>query len=326
LSRGVDPPIGIRGAYTGGERLATILIIDDSAAHRAEIQRALQQATDFDRVLEAGDGIKGLKLLLNERVDVVLCDLEMPGLDGEKLLRVKESAPGGKHIPFLFITASQNFDRRVRLLQDGACDAITKPFHPGDLVARLQLHLKIKLLQDELRDKNESLARLSTTDAVTGLRTRRYLNEVLAIEFLRARRYHSPLTVLMADLDHFKQVNDRFGHLAGDNVLRGVGAVLQAQMRATDVAGRYGGEEFLVILAENEVDGGHVVAERWRMAVEEASFDVLEGRETQLTISIGVASHTPETNSADELIAAADAALYRAKDRGRNCVVVAEQD
>jgi diguanylate cyclase (GGDEF)-like protein len=306
--------------------LATILIIDDSAAHRAEIQRALQQATDFDRVLEAGDGIKGLKLLLNERVDVVLCDLEMPGLDGEKLLRVKESAPGGKHIPFLFITASQNFDRRVRLLQDGACDAITKPFHPGDLVARLQLHLKIKLLQDELRDKNESLARLSTTDAVTGLRTRRYLNEVLAIEFLRARRYHSPLTVLMADLDHFKQVNDRFGHLAGDNVLRGVGAVLQAQMRATDVAGRYGGEEFLVILAENEVDGGHVVAERWRMAVEEASFDVLEGRETQLTISIGVASHTPETNSADELIAAADAALYRAKDRGRNCVVVAEQD
>ena len=153
-------------------------------------------------------------------------------------------------MPFVFLTASQDMGRRARLLEDGACDAITKPFHPMDLIARLRLHLKVKRLQDELLVKNATLARLSTVDELTGLRSRRYVSEVLSIEFQRARRYGTPLSLVMADLDHFKQVNDRFGHPGGDAVLQGVAELLLRSLRATDVGGRYGGEELLVVLPQ----------------------------------------------------------------------------
>ena len=118
--------------------MATILIVDDSAAHRAAILRSLHEAKLFDRILAAEDGYQGLRMLLNEDVDLVLCDLEMPGLDGEKLLRVKAQAPGGANIPFLFLTASDDWERKARLLDQGACDTVSKPFHPADLVARLR--------------------------------------------------------------------------------------------------------------------------------------------------------------------------------------------
>lgn len=301
--------------------MPTILIIDDSPTHRVEIKRALSGAAIFDRVLEAGDGVQGLKLLLKEQVDVVLCDLELPGFDGEKLLRVKHQAPGGSNTPFLFITASLDLERRARLLEDGACDALTKPFHPADLVARLRLHLKIKKLQDELRVKNETLARLSTTDAVTGLKTRRYVNEVLSIEYLRAQRYHTGLAVLMADLDHFKRINDEFGHPAGDTVLRGVAGRLLDRLRATDVGGRFGGEEFLVVLSCNDAHGASIFANRWREQVEGERFEFSDGRHASVTLSVGVAAYDHSMESPEDLIAAADAALYRAKNEGRNRVV-----
>jgi diguanylate cyclase (GGDEF)-like protein len=300
--------------------MATILVIDDSDAHRAEIREALKAAEQIDRILEAADGLRGLKLLLEERVDVVLCDLELPGLDGEKLLRVKNSSPGGENIPFLFITASTNQDRKARLLEDGACDAIAKPFHHADLVARLHLHLKVKRLQDELMVKNATLARMSTIDVLTDLRTRRYVMDCLSIEFLRARRYSTPLTVLMADLDHFKDVNDHFGHPGGDAVLRGVADLLMSELRATDVAGRYGGEELIVLLPQNSTDGAEVMAERWRSCVENAVFELADGRRAKVTVSIGIAGFEEAFETPYDLVAAADTALYLAKQKGRNRV------
>lgn len=302
--------------------MATILVIDDCKASRDAIRQAIEPAAMFDRVLEAEDGFQGLKLMLNEAVDVVLCDLELPGFDGEKLLRVKESSPNGSNIPFVFLTASTDVARKARLLEGGACDTIGKPFHPIDLVARLRLHLKVKRLQDELRVKNETLARLSTTDAVTGLRTRRFVSEVLSIEFLRARRYHTELAVMMADLDNFKRVNDAYGHPTGDAVLRGVSSLLLGNVRATDVAGRYGGEELLVIVAQNELEGVAVLAERWRAEVESARFEATDGRKVDVTISIGIAPFRWEMTGADDLVGAADAALYRAKSGGRNRICI----
>lgn len=300
--------------------MATILIVDDSAKARKEIRSALAMVEGFDRVLEAEDGILGLKYLVSERLDAVVCDLEMPGFAGEKLLRAKDSNPAGSNLPFIVVTASDDIDRRTRLLESGASDVMSKPFHPRELVARLQLHLKIKRLQDELMVKNETLARLSTSDLVTGLRTRRYVSEVLSIEFLRARRYRSPLSVLMADLDQFKKVNDNYGHLAGDSVLNGVSALLLQKLRATDVGGRYGGEEILVVLHQSDVKGAAILAERWRESVESAKFEAPDQRTIRSSISIGVAQYEDRMESPEDLIAAADTALYQAKHAGRNRV------
>jgi len=302
--------------------LATLLLIDDSDAHRAEIRSAITGAALFDRVLEAADGLTGLRLLLAERVDLVLCDLELPGLDGEKLLAVKSQAPGGETTPFVFLTASPNPGRRARLLEHGASDAIAKPFHPAELVARLALHLKLRRLQSELLLKNATLERLSTVDALTGLRTRHYAMEFLRYEFLRARRYQLPLAVMMADLDHFKAINDSYGHLTGDAVLRGVAELLLGLTRRTDVAARYGGEEILVVLLHNSSAGGRVMAERWRESVAKARFEGPEGQEATVTISAGLAQLDADMDGPEALVATADRELYRAKQKGRNRVEI----
>jgi two-component system cell cycle response regulator len=304
--------------------LATLLLIDDSLSHRALISDVVSRSRTFDRVLEAEDGLSGLRQLLNEEVDVVLCDLEMPGFDGEKILHVKQASPSCRDTPIIFVTGSSNLDRMARLLEIGANDVIAKPFHGPDVLARLKLQLRTKRLHDELRLKTETMARLSTTDAVTGLRTRRYASEALSIEFLRSRRYETPFSVMMADLDHFKRVNDEYGHLAGDVVLQGVSQLLLDQIRVTDVAGRFGGEEIMVILAQNDVHGALFLAERWRASIEQTEFESMDGRKIKTQISIGVAGWDASMESPDELIARADSMLYKAKANGRNQVVIDE--
>jgi diguanylate cyclase (GGDEF)-like protein len=303
--------------------MTTLLVIDDSDIQREHIRAALAGSGVFSRVLEARDGIEGLSLLMREPVDVVLCDLEMPKLDGDKLLRMKEASPGGAHIPFVFLTASADAQRRARLLLDGAADAIAKPFHPAELLARLQLHLKVKRLQDELMLKNAALAELSSVDALTGLRTRRFVDDILNVEFLRARRYRTPLALVMADIDHFKRINDELGHPAGDAVLRDLGALLLGMVRRTDVAGRYGGEEFLLVHPQSTLSGASSMAERIREAVAKARLGQQTGQ-NRVTLSLGVAQYDRHMGSARELVAAADRALYAAKHAGRNCVMVAE--
>lgn len=303
--------------------MATLLVVDDSGVQRAEIRKAVEASGLFDRILEAANGVEGLKQLVTEEIDVVLCDLEMPGLDGEKLLRVKASRCGGDETPFLFLTASPNAARRARLLERGAVDAIRKPFEAFDLVARLRLQLKVKQLQDELRHKNRALEEAVTTDRVTGLRSRRFVGEVLERELTLWRRHGTRLTVLMADLDHFKSVNDRYGHLAGDAVLRKAAELLMGCFRSTDVAGRFGGEEFLVVLPCTDVSGGSTAADRWRKALAESGLLLPSGERVHVTVSIGVAELEPGIETVDALVAAADGALYAAKKNGRNQVVIA---
>ncbi len=301
--------------------MPTILIVEDSPSQRRRIRAALEESGRFDRILEARDGIEGLKRLLSEPVDLVLCDLEMPGLDGSKLLRVSHDARG-RAIPFLVLTGVQDVERNARLLRQGARDAITKPFHVVDLIARIDLHLELVRLQEELIEKNRMLEELSVTDALTGLRNRRYLDEILRLDFVRAQRFGHPLALAMADLDHFKQVNDSYGHPAGDRVLRAVSEGLAGRLRASDVAGRYGGEEFLWILTGVPLSGARVAVERWRSEVEDSPVTLEDGRTVEVSVSIGLASFRPEMRDPSELVAAADAALYDAKAAGRNRVCV----
>jgi len=304
--------------------LPSLLLIDDSEQHRAQIRASVEAARLFDEVIEANDGVSGLRVLLEKSVDVVVCRLELGGaLDGTKLMPALQEHPASASVPLVFITGHDDPERRARVLEAGASDVLTMPIFPAELVARLRQHLRLKRLQDDLRVKNETLGRLSTVDGLTGLRTRRYVDDVLSIEFLRARRYGTALTVMMGDLDHFKRVNDDHGHQAGDAALRGVASLLMHDLRETDVAGRCGGEEILVVLAQNEVSGSAIVAERWRAGVEEARFADPSGTPIGVTISIGVASLDAEMVSPESLIGAADAALYRAKTAGRNRVEVA---
>ncbi len=303
--------------------MATLLLIDHSETHRAQLRQAIAPAELFAEIIEAPDGMAGLRIALDKRVDLVVCRLELAGLDGARLLPILREQPGIGGAPIVFLTSEDDPEHRARLLDAGASDALVMPVHFGELLARLRIHLRVGRLQDDLRVKNETLGRLSTVDGLTGLRTRRYVEDVLSMEFLRARRYGNPLTILMGDIDEFARVNDDYGHLAGDAALRGVASVLLHDLRSTDVAGRYAGEEILVVLAQNELSGGRVLAERWRAAVEETRFADPAGQVLGVTLSIGAATLDAEMASPEALVGAADAALLRAKSSGRNRVELA---
>jgi diguanylate cyclase (GGDEF)-like protein len=308
-----------------GVRKSTVLVIEDSSVHRAELRRTLEATPEVGEILEAEDGFAGLEALLTRRFDAVLCDLELPGFDGEKLLAVKEQRPELADTPVLFVSANRDPARKARLLERGASDTIEKPFHPAELLARLGVHLRLRQLRNELREKNQQLERLSVTDALTGLRNRRFAEWFLSGELERSRRHGNPLSVLLADIDHFKQVNDAHGHAAGDAALRHIAALLALEVRKTDLCARWGGEEFLMGLAQVPLEGALALAERQRAAVEAAPLVLPSGARLALTLSIGVAGLLPADGSHQDLVAAADAALYEAKDRGRNRVVLAKR-
>lgn len=310
---------GPSGPRPGKHRVANVLVIEDSEAARERIKSVLSQAGLFERIVEARDGIAGLRAILQEPVDAVLCDLEMPGLDGEKLLLAHRERRGAEDVPFFFLTAERDPDRLARLLRAGAADTITKPFHPAELLARVETHLRLRRLRAELREKNSILEKLSTTDALTGLRNRRFLTEVLSLEVLRATRYRTPLSLLMADVDHFKQVNDTYGHPTGDAVLQATAEAILRVVRTTDVAGRYGGEEFLAVLPHTDLDGAFTLAERLRIAIESAECVAGDGRRFSVTSSFGVAQLARSEDVA-ALVQRVDGALYEAKAAGRNRV------
>jgi two-component system cell cycle response regulator len=169
------------------------------------------------------------------------------------------------------------------------------------------------------------LIRLARLDELTGLCNRRYLLERLTQEILRAKRYGPPLCLMMLDLDHFKSINDTYGHLIGDQVLAGVARLLTDTIRATDIAGRYGGEEFCLILTETSLDGGRLLAERLRQCIAATTFSADDGTTLHVTCSIGMAQYTPEHTEPKTLLALADQALYKAKASGRNRVILASQ-
>jgi two-component system cell cycle response regulator len=302
--------------------MSTILLIEDSAGQRAEVRATIEASGLFDRILEAGDGIEGLRIFLSEAPDLVLCNLEIPGLDGEKLLRMRQAGEGESATPFLVLTAVTDPARRADLLEQGASDTIAKPFHAAELIARVALHLKLVQAQRELIEKNKALEHLSRTDPLTGLANRRHLDEQLEAEFRRSRRYQTPFAVVMADLDHFKAVNDAHGHLVGDRLLAVVAEKIRSMVRETDCAGRFGGEEFLVILGHNDCDGAGIFAERLRQAIEGMCVPLTGGEQLSVTISIGIASWAGDVGSSETLVRRADAALYDAKAAGRNRVCV----
>jgi len=302
-----------------------VLIVDDNAMIRNEIKAVLMRDGGFTHFLEAADGLTAFKTIMETPPDLVICDLVMPGFDGLKFLGLKASRRELEQIPVIMLTAEDDLDRKAEILARGASDYVTKPFHEKELLARVRIHTKLKRLQDELREMNARLEALSVTDALTGLANRRLLISRLEEEVRRARRTQAPLAVVMIDIDHFKEVNDTYGHAMGDMVLHNIGALLNAGLRATDLAARYGGEELTLVLPYTDGAAALQVAEGLRRRF--AAMDhALGGATVRKTVSMGVASRTgpAETPSAEELLRQADEALYRAKQGGRDRVEMAE--
>jgi diguanylate cyclase (GGDEF)-like protein len=301
-----------------------ILIVDDNAMIRSEIKAVLMKDGTFTHFMEATDGLTAFKIIMEHPPDLVLCDLVMPGFDGLKFLGLKASRRELEQIPVIILTAEDDLDRKAEILERGASDYVTKPFHEKELLARVRIHTKLKLLQDELLEKNTQLEALSTTDPLTGLANRRRLMTRLEEEVARARRYRTPLSVVMIDIDHFKQVNDTHGHAMGDAVLRNIGAMLKTSVRATDLAARYGGEEFTLVLSHTDIPAAVQVAEglREKFAALEHQLD---GITLKKTASLGISGQDGqgEIPHAEDLLKYADEALYRAKQNGRNRVEVA---
>jgi two-component system cell cycle response regulator len=304
---------------------ARVLLIDDSVSLRSQLRSILDKALDAAEFLEANDGLQGFKLLSEHRPDVVLCDLVMPVFDGLKFLALRATRPELGQIPVIMLTAEDDPNRKVEVLDRGASDYVTKPFNDKELVARVRVHYRVKALQDQLREANTRLETLAVTDGLTGLFNRRYFDDLLLSEVRRTLRYKAPVSVILIDLDHFKQVNDTYGHLMGDEVLRNIGRLVIGKVRATDSAARFGGEELAVILPQTNIGGAIELAERLRKMIADATH-TLGGVSIQKTASLGVAAfdgNDPPIGP-EELVKRADQALYKAKQGGRDRVVVWE--
>ena len=293
-----------------------VLVIDDEPSIHKLIAARLRP----EGIVVTGelDGVRGIARAITESIDLILLDVGLPNLDGFQVCRKLKEHPSTRNIPIIFLTGDTTMDAKIRGLDMGAVDYVTKPFEQAELRARVRAGLRTKRLQDILE-------RQSFLDGLTGLWNRPYLDQRLESELNVAHRYGRPLGLMMTDIDHFKVVNDTHGHLFGDIVLQGVAEELRGYARRSDIVARYGGEEFAVLLTDTPLSAGTFVAERLRASVENRRFDVHDELVT-VTASFGLACTenivgdvTPEA-----LIHAADRALFASKDAGRNCVHICE--
>lgn len=296
-----------------------ILVIDDSKLV-AEFCRQILEPRGF-RVTWTPDGLKGLEEAKRAKPDLILLDVVMPNLDGYKTLQRLKQVQITSDIPVIMLSSMKEAVDKVKGLELGAVDYVTKPFDAGELIARVNTQLQLKRLHDELVEKTKKLSKMADRDGLTGLYNHRYFQDKLTEEFARARRHELPLSNIFMDIDYFKKVNDTYGHTVGDIILKGIGSMLKGSTRKhIDIPARYGGEEFAIILPHTELSRALKVAERLRKAIAEHTFRVPSGQ-ISITISCGVAAIPhPEINDKQTLIKASDEALYRAKEKGRNRV------
>lgn len=289
-----------------------VLVIDDEESiHKLIAARLRPEGIAVTGEL---DGVRGIARAISESPDLILLDIGLPNLDGFQVCRKLKEHPATRNIPIIFLTGETTMEAKVRGLDMGAVDYVTKPFEQAELRARVRAGLRTKRLQDILE-------RQSFLDGLTGLWNRPYLDQRLESELNVAQRYGRPLGLMMADIDHFKIVNDTYGHLFGDIVLQGVAEELRGYARRSDIVARFGGEEFALLLTDTPLSAGTFVAERLRTSVENRRFEV-HGKVVTVTTSFGLACTeniagevTPEA-----VIDAADRALFASKDAGRNCV------
>jgi diguanylate cyclase (GGDEF)-like protein len=306
-----------------GERFP-ILVAEDNPVSRKLLEKALHKAGY--EVVAVENGRAALDYLKIRFCPIVLTDWMMPEMDGPNLCRAIRKSPLPGYVFIVLLTAKDSKNDMIEGLEAGADDYLTKPFHPAELMARLNTGKRILELERSLRKANQEIHQLSITDPLTGAYNRGYLNEHLPQELKRTLRYGRSLSLILCDIDYFKRVNDTYGHQAGDMVLKACSLSLSGSIRKDlDWVARYGGEEFIIVLPETDLPGASLVGERLRKSVEDVQIE-LQGKVIRITASFGVTSvgsaGSPAGDPCEALIKQADDMLYLAKSEGRNRVKV----
>ncbi|HLO50971.1 MAG TPA: diguanylate cyclase [Kamptonema sp.] len=302
-----------------------ILVVDDVSDNLRLIALILEKRgyeTTF-----ATSGKQVLERVKIAKPDLILLDFMMPEMNGLEVCEQLKANPDVAEIPIIFLTASHAQEHLIQAFEKGAVDYITKPFNTPELLARVRTHLELKYTREQLKKAlheqaqlTKELENLANTDPLTGVWNRRYLLTLCEREINRVSRYKHSFSVLMLDLDRFKQINDIYGHSGGDEVLIVLTKVVEDSLRKVDFWGRFGGEEFVVILPETNLESAVDVAERIRKTLEQTVIMIQE-KQVQITVSIGVSNYKLEDEKIDVALQRADKALYQAKNQGRNRVV-----
>lgn len=334
---------------TNGDN-ATLLIVDDHLDNVRSLSLLLSDSGYLVR--KATSGEMALETIQISKPDLVLLDIRMPEMDGYEVCQRLKANPDTSDIPIIFLSASNDIDDKVRAFTVGGADYVTKPFQAEEVLARVRHQITILQQQQQLRyqqrqlairnyelrqeilqreqaelklqSANSELQRIVNTDSLTQVANRRCFDQILEREWQRLKREQQPLSLILCDIDFFKQYNDFYGHPAGDVCLRQVAqAIAECIKRPADRVARYGGEEFAIILPNTDREGAVIMAEGIRSTLEALQFPHAGSTiATHITLSLGVAGLIPPlTSSCLELLSAADVALYCAKQQGRNRVV-----
>ncbi len=301
-----------------------ILIADDDPIGRRLLENTLVKSGH--NVVAVEDGFKALALFNDDFFPIVLTDWMMPGMNGLELCRAlrKKQLPG--YVFIILLTARDSTDDIITGLEAGADDYLSKPFLHAELLARLNTGIRVLELEKSLQRANEKIKQMTRTDALTGCYNKRYLDEYLPVEISRSKRYNRALSIIMCDIDHFKKINDTYGHLSGDDVLKNFSqCLMQSVRKKIDWVVRYGGEEFLLVLPETDKAGAYKLAERNRREVARQR-TVVNDVPIHITASFGISCFLPlpgdVMKTPDEMIRQADKLLYKSKQEGRNKVTM----
>ena len=299
--------------------MATLLLVDDEDVNLYALKLVLE-SRGYNCVT-ARNGIDALRLAEEKDPDAILLDIQMPVMDGYEVCRRLKQKEATRSIPLLFLTAQYRHHLdAAKGLDLGANDYVTKPFSTQELLARVGVMVRVRKAETLSRLQAEEMRKVSQTDDLTGLHNRRFLQDRLDQELHRAVRASGMISCILLDIDHFKTINDHHGHAAGDFILSGVAEIMRQHIRKSDLAVRFGGDEFLLILFDNDKEGALRVAERIRSDVASRQFP-FDGRKVPVTVSSGVSAYPEDgMTTSDELLARADQALYDAKAAGRNVV------
>ncbi len=302
----------------------TILAADDSVVYRKLIEESLN--AEQCRLVFAQNGRQAIDLFAQHKPSLLLTDWTMPDVTGVELCETIRREFREQYSYIILLTGHTEKEEVVEGLSAGADDYLTKPFHPGELQARVRVGLRIADLHQQLLEKNRQLEEMALTDALTGLPNRRAVDSWVEHQVSAAARHKFPFWVVMADLDHFKKINDTYGHEMGDTVLKSFAEIVRSNTRQSNMCGRLGREEFIIIITHvQERENVVIPIERIRKQLEGAAF-VCARREFRSTASFGIAGSSGKAPFCfEQMLASADKALYEAKRRGRNCIVFAEE-